>query len=160
MTTITGSTRLFGIIADPVSQVRTPEVLNAYFAEHGIDAVMVPMHVGSEGLPAVMQAFRQMKNLGGIIVTVPHKTDVAALCTPGLLVGVFKQTISAIGQPILLMVCAIGFPYSRQAVASEACTPRKCSGRRAPIRLQDEAASIFKPAFCQPSKPASKRRAS
>ncbi len=80
MTTITGSTRLFGIIADPVSQVRTPEVLNAYFAEHGIDAVMVPMHVGSEGLPAVMQAFRQMKNLGGIIVTVPHKTDVAALC--------------------------------------------------------------------------------
>ncbi len=80
MTTITGSTRLFGIIADPISQVRTPEVLNAYFAAHGIDAVMVPMHVSADGLPAAMQAFRQMKNLGGIIVTVPHKTEVAALC--------------------------------------------------------------------------------
>lgn len=80
MTTITGFTRLFGIIADPISQVRTPEVLNAYFAAHGIDAVMVPMHVSADGLPAAMQAFRQMKNLGGIIVTVPHKTEVAALC--------------------------------------------------------------------------------
>ena len=80
MTTITGSTRLFGIIADPISQVRTPEVLNAYFTAQGIDAVMVPMHVSADGLPAAMQAFRQMKNLGGIIVTVPHKTEVAALC--------------------------------------------------------------------------------
>lgn len=77
---ITGNTRLFGIVADPVVQVRTPQVLNAWFESEGLDAVLVPMHVGKEGLAAVFQAFRHMRNLGGFIVTVPHKTDAVRLC--------------------------------------------------------------------------------
>lgn len=47
---ITGSTRIFAIIADPVAQVRTPEVLNNYFEHNKIDAVLVPIHVGPGGL--------------------------------------------------------------------------------------------------------------
>lgn len=77
---ITGNTRLYAIIADPVAQVRTPEVLNDYFARHRQDAVLVPIHVAPEGLPDLFAAFRRMKNLGGFIVTVPHKTAAAALC--------------------------------------------------------------------------------
>lgn len=77
---ITGNTRLFAIIADPVRQVRTPEVLNNYFEQNRIDAVLVPIHVGSQGLESVLTAFRAMNNLGGFIVTVPHKTAVAKLC--------------------------------------------------------------------------------
>lgn len=80
MNVITGSTKLFGIVADPISQVRTPQVLNQYFEQEKLDAVLVPMHVGTDGLPAVFQAFRQMRNLGGFIVTVPHKTDAVQLC--------------------------------------------------------------------------------
>src|SRR5690554_2392722 len=72
---ITGNTRLFGIVADPIAQVRTPQVLNAYFESEGLDAVLVPMHVGAAGLATVFEAFRQIRNLGGFIVTVPHKTD-------------------------------------------------------------------------------------
>jgi shikimate dehydrogenase len=77
---ITGHTKIFAIIADPITQVRTPEVFNAYCAGRGIDGVLVPVHVGSEGLNAVIAGFRQMKNLGGFIVTVPHKTAMASLC--------------------------------------------------------------------------------
>jgi shikimate dehydrogenase len=77
---ITGNTRVYTIIADPVAQVRTPEVLNDFFRTNGIDAVLVPIHVAPEGLEAVLAGFRHMKNFGGSIVTVPHKTAVAKLC--------------------------------------------------------------------------------
>jgi shikimate dehydrogenase len=77
---ITGNTRLYAIIADPVAQVKTPEVLNDYFRRNELDAVLVPMHVGADGLKDAFAAFRRMKNLGGVIVTVPHKTTSAALC--------------------------------------------------------------------------------
>lgn len=77
---ITGNTRLYAIIADPVAQVRTPEVLNDYFARNQQDAVLVPIQVAPEGLQDLFAAFRRMKNLGGFVVTVPHKTTAAALC--------------------------------------------------------------------------------
>ncbi len=77
---ITGHTKLYAIVADPIAQVRTPEVLNAYFLSRNLDAVLVPIHVGPEGLEAAFTAFRSMKNLGGFIVTVPHKTAAAQLC--------------------------------------------------------------------------------
>lgn len=77
---ITGKTRLYAIIADPVAQVRTPEVFNDIFAQNGCDAVLVPVHVAPEGLEAVLAGFKAMKNLGGFVTTVPHKTAVAALC--------------------------------------------------------------------------------
>jgi len=77
---ITGNTRLFGIVADPITQVRTPQVLNAWFEAEGLDAVLVPMHVAEDGLAAVFDALRKMQNLGGFIATVPHKTRALELC--------------------------------------------------------------------------------
>ena len=80
MNAITGATRLLGILADPIAHVRTPEVLNARFAETGVDAVMVPMHVGPEGLGQAWEGLRQLRNLAGLVVTVPHKVAVTSLC--------------------------------------------------------------------------------
>ena len=80
MESINGSTRLFGILADPIAQVKTPQVLNAYFKTKHIDAVLVPFHVGTDGLKSVFTAFRNIKNLNGVVVTVPHKTGVIKLC--------------------------------------------------------------------------------
>lgn len=77
---ITGKTKIYAIIADPVTQVRTPEVFNALFEQKGIDAVLIPVHVGVEGLDALIKGFRKMKNLGGFIVTVPHKSTIAVIC--------------------------------------------------------------------------------
>ncbi len=80
MSEITGRTRVFAIVADPVGHVRTPMVFNARFAAKAIDAVLVPLHVGPDGLADVFRAARGLKNLGGLIVTVPHKSAAVALC--------------------------------------------------------------------------------
>lgn len=77
---ITGQTKIYAVIGDPISQVRTPEVINQLFTQNGTDAVLVPIHVAPENLAAVLNSFRAMKNLGGFVATVPHKRAVAALC--------------------------------------------------------------------------------
>ncbi len=76
---ITGRTRLFAILADPVAHVRTPQGFNALAAARGHDGVMVPLQVSASGLPAAVAGLRAMANLGGFVVTVPHKTAIVPL---------------------------------------------------------------------------------
>ena len=80
MTDITGNTRIFGILADPIHHVKTPQGINRLLDARGFDGVMVPIHVGAEGLAAMVDGLRRMRNLGGFVVTVPHKTAMPALC--------------------------------------------------------------------------------
>ncbi|WP_454740142.1 hypothetical protein [Cupriavidus necator] len=70
----TGTTRLFAIIGDPIAQVQAPSMINRRFSEALVDAVMVPVHVASAGLPQMLAGLKQMENLKGIVVTVPHKS--------------------------------------------------------------------------------------
>lgn len=77
---ISGATRLYAIVADPISQVKTPQVINRLFEQAGHDGVMVPFHVGASGLPTVIAGLRSLANLDGFIVTVPHKTAMLSLC--------------------------------------------------------------------------------
>jgi shikimate dehydrogenase len=77
---ITGNTKLFCIVADPIKQVKTPQIFNAYLEQEGVDAVLVPAHVKSSDLEDVVSGFRKIKNLAGIIVTVPHKIAVVPMC--------------------------------------------------------------------------------
>lgn len=79
MREITGTTRLFGILADPIHHVKTPQRLNELFASTGYDGVCVPLHAKADKLAGVLDGLRAMENLGGVIVTVPHKTAVLAL---------------------------------------------------------------------------------
>jgi shikimate dehydrogenase len=76
---ITGRTRLFGVIADPIGHVRACEVFNPVFAARGIDAVLVPLHVPAGALRHALDGFRALGNLGGILVTIPHKESVLDL---------------------------------------------------------------------------------
>jgi shikimate dehydrogenase len=77
---ITGRTRLCAILADPIAHVRTPETFNALMAAGGQDAVLVPMHVTAETLAVSVTALRDIANLAGFVVTVPHKAAMVALC--------------------------------------------------------------------------------
>lgn len=77
---ITGHTRLLAILADPIHHVKTPQAINGYLRAHGLDGVLVPIHVAPENLETVVTGLRAMKNLGGFVITVPHKTAIAALC--------------------------------------------------------------------------------
>lgn len=77
---ITGTTRLYAIIGDPVAHVRTPMAFNAFFAEHEIDAVCLPFHIGRDELDAGWAGLRALLNLDGFIITAPHKAGAARLC--------------------------------------------------------------------------------
>jgi len=78
--TISGATTLVGILADPIAHIQTPQRLNAWFRDTGCDAVLVPMHVTANDLERLVQGARKIQNLGGLIVTVPHKEAMARLC--------------------------------------------------------------------------------
>jgi shikimate dehydrogenase len=70
---ITGTTRVFMVLGDPIAQVRAPEVFNHLFHYHGADAVLVPMQVAPAHLDGfVRHAFTAM-NVHGIWLAIPHK---------------------------------------------------------------------------------------
>lgn len=80
MKKITGDTRLYAILADPIHHVKTPQSINRLFEEQGVNSVMVPIHVDANYLNVVVAGLRSMQNLDGFVVTVPHKTAIVALC--------------------------------------------------------------------------------
>ncbi|MEO1089631.1 MAG: shikimate dehydrogenase [Pseudomonadota bacterium] len=75
---ITGRTRLYGVIADPITHVRACEVFNPLFRARGIDAVLVPLHVPVGEIGRAVAGFRSLANLFGILVTIPHKEEILA----------------------------------------------------------------------------------
>ncbi len=77
--TITGTTRFYVILGDPLHKARTPEIMNAYIAECGIDAVMVPAVVDAAGLAEAVRGLKQLKNCDGFAVTMPHKQAMCKL---------------------------------------------------------------------------------
>ena len=76
---ITGTTRVVGIIGDPVGHSRSPAMHNAAFDALGLDwayvAFPVPRGLGAAAVGAVATL-----GLAGLNVTMPHKTDAAAGC--------------------------------------------------------------------------------
>lgn len=78
MSSITGATGLYVIIGDPIAQVLSPTLFNAAFSQRRLDAVLVPYQVAAAGLDDALHGLRQVRNLKGIIITVPHKIAVAS----------------------------------------------------------------------------------
>lgn len=76
---ITGTTRVFVIVGDPVAQVRAPEVYNHLFKRHGVDAVVVPAKVPAAHLAGFVKHSLMADNFSGLWVTIPHKAAMLAL---------------------------------------------------------------------------------
>lgn len=89
---INGLTKVYAIIGDPISAVRSPAAMNAEFARLGENVVMIAIHVAPADLKTVWAAFTKMKNLDGIIVTMPHK---AAICDLVDEIGTNAQVVGA-----------------------------------------------------------------
>lgn len=68
--TITGRTKIFGIIGNPVSHSLSPLMHNAAFAELDVDAVYVPFQV--EDVAAAVAGIKGL-SIRGASVTIPHK---------------------------------------------------------------------------------------
>lgn len=77
---ITGHTRFAPLLAHPSTHVRTPGVFNAACTKRQVDMVMVPLDVPPASLPGIVGSLRTVANLAGFVVTIPHKTPIAALC--------------------------------------------------------------------------------
>jgi len=76
---ISGATRLYGTIGDPLRQLRLTGIMPQVFAAVGTDAVWLPFE-GGPGLPDVMvQALGRMRNLGGFSVAIPHMAAIVPL---------------------------------------------------------------------------------
>ena len=76
---VDGATRLIGIVGHPIVQVRAPQVWNGLFRLHGLNMLCLPFHVLPENLTAFFAGMRAVKNLMGMIVTIPHKPAAAGL---------------------------------------------------------------------------------
>ncbi len=74
-----GTTRLFAIIGDPISAVRSPAAFNAMFARANVKAVLLPLHVAAPDLKTAWAGLKAIKNLDGVVVTMPHKTAMCKL---------------------------------------------------------------------------------
>lgn len=81
---VTGSTAVFVIVGDPVGQVRLPQVINALFAQAGVDAILVPLHVPRERFTETMRCLMNIRNLQGIVLTVPFKVEAMSLVEAAL----------------------------------------------------------------------------
>jgi ribose/xylose/arabinose/galactoside ABC-type transport system permease subunit len=75
---ITGSTRVFRILGDPVAQVRAPEAFNHLFRRHGVDAAQVtPAHL--EGFVRHVLTARNIEGLWLAMQAVAQNTDSATV---------------------------------------------------------------------------------
>jgi shikimate dehydrogenase len=76
---ITGATRVYAILGDPVAQVGSPAAFNGLFAARGIDAAMVALQVPAAELARVFAGLREIRSLDGLVFTIPHKIAMAGL---------------------------------------------------------------------------------
>ena len=65
-------------MGDPLTAAKSPELLNRLFIEQHVDAVCVPFRVEADDLSAFVTGARAMRNLSGVLVTMPHKQRMMA----------------------------------------------------------------------------------
>jgi shikimate dehydrogenase len=76
---ISGTTRVVGVIGDPVEHSRSPAMHNAAFAELDLDWVYVAFPVAAGNGAGAVRAVPAL-GLAGLNVTMPHKAAAAAAC--------------------------------------------------------------------------------
>lgn len=77
---LSGATRVIAIVGDPIAQVKSPAGVTKRMHELGHDVVCIPLHVSPADFGAFMAVSRTLRNLDGIIATVPHKFSALLAC--------------------------------------------------------------------------------
>lgn len=78
---LSGETRVFAIIGDPIAQVKSPFAVTRALNALGRNSVVVPMHVTQSDFDAFVRGAGLARNLDGLIATVPHKFAAYAHCS-------------------------------------------------------------------------------
>ena len=72
---ITLSTKLIGLLGDPLKYSFSQRMQNAMFEEYGLDYFYLPIEIGKDNLEYVVKGMRYM-NFGGFNVTKPNKVRI------------------------------------------------------------------------------------
>lgn len=70
---LSGATRLYPVVGDPIAQVKSPGGVTRAFEEKGADAICYPVQVAPDDFATFIADARVTRNMDGIIITVPHK---------------------------------------------------------------------------------------
>jgi shikimate dehydrogenase len=76
---ISGKTTLIAHLGYPTEAFKAPMIYNPYFAQAGIDAVVMPMGVRADDYAAFLRPLFRLTNIRGALVTMPHKVTTVAL---------------------------------------------------------------------------------
>ena len=90
---VSGRTRLYGIVGDPIVQVRSPEMFTATFRRRGLQAIMVPLHVAADRFEATLAGLLALRNLDGLVFTIPYKVRAVPLAAT---LGEQARTVGAL----------------------------------------------------------------
>lgn len=77
-----GITRIIGIVGDPTAHIKGFAEYAEAIAARGANAVYLAIHVAPDGLVPFLQGIRQVRNLAGLVLTIPHKIAGLASATP------------------------------------------------------------------------------
>ena len=72
---IKGTTKLLGVIGDPIAHSLSPVMHNAAIAYLGVDYVYLPFAVSPQDLKVAMEGFAAI-GIQGFNITIPHKHSV------------------------------------------------------------------------------------
>lgn len=90
---INGKTRLYGIVGDPIAQVRSPEMVTHELQRRGLNAILVPLHVARADFARVIPHLMQLLNLDGLVMTIPFKAQALNLAHS---LGLQAQAVGAL----------------------------------------------------------------
>lgn len=76
---LNGASRLHFVVGDPIAQVKSPAGVTEMLQQRGHNAVCIPGQVAPSDLEAFWAGARTLKNLDGVIITVPHKIAAIAM---------------------------------------------------------------------------------
>ena len=76
---ISGRTQIIAHLGYPTESFTAPMIYNPWFAQRGIDAVVVPMGVKAEHYAAFLRPLFSLSNIRGALVTMPHKVTTSGL---------------------------------------------------------------------------------
>ena len=93
---IAGSTDLYLIPGDPVTNVRLPRMFNSVFERFGIDAVMAPAQVATRDFAVFVKAAFLARNVRGMVIAPPHKPLVVDLLDGAGLFGRVAGSVNVV----------------------------------------------------------------
>lgn len=72
---VSGTTKIYGIIGDPVTHTLSPLMQNAAFKAMGLNCIYIPFKVKNTELNVAIEGIRAL-NIHGLNVTMPHKLKI------------------------------------------------------------------------------------